>query len=1258
VSSDPLLGPLQNNGGPTSTQALGAGSPAIDAAAPTTAASPCPPPGVDQRSAPRPFNGRCDIGAFEFGATPPSGGGTVISVLTAQGVNFTGQNGIAITAVVATFTDSQPTGNPSSYSASIGWGDGQSSAGTIIPTITGGKVQGTHTYNLPGFYTVTTTIRKTDGAVATATATAHIVVHYRIEAKAFIPFLVVVDPVLHFEWLTYQQTSTYDNPIFNEAQCVSVKQSDQANTWVSTHYVGDIHAGFPGFWRSDNVLDFDWDGTGITNAMQTRSEGTTHRVKVYWINGKIKFCIQQDTAKLDGSVSRQTGPNSFSVQIGGPAGINPMVPYQPAPFIINLNGTANPDFGLSLSYTTSGFPSWGLEVTRNGQRALTDVINDVSCLGPTDVLETNGVVNLSLGLARFKSKANLGVSLTGSTPPANHWATLCTQNAGNLFGILPTSSSPPGTAAALVSAATGTTFSPTGSTSGRLTPSRSATSSTSPTTSSSLTTSSTTGTIAGTVTDASGQGLVNICVAATNPFGAVYSSTVTARGGSYALSGLAPGAWLVRFAECGGGTHLSQWFNGKATAVGADQVVVNAGATTSGINASLAGGGGTVAGLVTDSSSGAPLANICVHAQDSRGDFADAQATGKTGTYKVGGLPAGNYVVSFSDCPRSDYLPQIYKNAGSTRTATLVAVTLGTNMPNINASLTLGGQVTGMVTDTANTVLPNICVVAVQASTGAVVDSTQTNTSGAYLLDQLPAGKYLVEFSDCNGGNHLAATTANQVTVTNGATTSGINTALSLGATITGTITDTSGQPVTGACAKVESTTAGGPRSLSGQTGSTGAYTVASLPSGAYTVEFLDCAGGNHAPQWFNAQASLGSANPVTVTAGATTSNINGQLPGGGVIAGNVTAAAAPVADLCIMVQDPAGNFVIGGGTDTSGNYTITGLTAGSYVVDFKDCLGGNHVEQTAGPVSVTAGATTTVNAALVLTGSIHGTVTDASSHPLIDVCVSTQSTATGAATMATTDSAGAYTITGLPAGGYTVQFRGCSVANANFVMQWFGGALNPGGATIVNVSAAVTTNGINASLANGGSIAGTVTDSAGAAASNICVAGMPNGTAIAAPVGTATDANGRYTLPGLASGNYALVFSDCTGGSHLNASSGTLAVSAPGAVTGVNVQVASGGTITGLITDLGNGFPVPGTCIDAFPTGASNPTGSTIDNADGTYSLGPLPPGAYNVEFSDCAGGGHTTQWANNKTSQGAADVITVNAGTATSGVNAALSP
>jgi hypothetical protein len=90
--TDPLLGPLQDNGGSTWTEALLAGSPAIDAGDNAQ----CPP--TDQRGVSRPQDGNwdgeavCDMGAYEF----PQGISLIPSVQSGSGepgvsINYTFQ---------------------------------------------------------------------------------------------------------------------------------------------------------------------------------------------------------------------------------------------------------------------------------------------------------------------------------------------------------------------------------------------------------------------------------------------------------------------------------------------------------------------------------------------------------------------------------------------------------------------------------------------------------------------------------------------------------------------------------------------------------------------------------------------------------------------------------------------------------------------------------------------------------------------------------------------------------------------------------------------------------------------------------------------------------------------------------------------------------------------------------------------------------------------------------------------------------------
>ncbi|HZS46659.1 MAG TPA: choice-of-anchor Q domain-containing protein [Blastocatellia bacterium] len=100
VNTNPLLGPLQNNGGPTFTQALLPGSPAIDAGSTSGA------PTTDQRGVTRPQNGTVDIGAYEVRATSNSS----TSVIT-SGSPSNGGSPVTFTAtVVAVGTSGTPTG--------------------------------------------------------------------------------------------------------------------------------------------------------------------------------------------------------------------------------------------------------------------------------------------------------------------------------------------------------------------------------------------------------------------------------------------------------------------------------------------------------------------------------------------------------------------------------------------------------------------------------------------------------------------------------------------------------------------------------------------------------------------------------------------------------------------------------------------------------------------------------------------------------------------------------------------------------------------------------------------------------------------------------------------------------------------------------------------------------------------------------------------------------------------------------------------
>ena len=79
IRKDPVLGPLQDNGGPAPTMSLAPGSPAID----TAGATSCP--ATNARGVLRPAGGSCDIGAFEL-ARPAATTGPASSIATGSAV--------------------------------------------------------------------------------------------------------------------------------------------------------------------------------------------------------------------------------------------------------------------------------------------------------------------------------------------------------------------------------------------------------------------------------------------------------------------------------------------------------------------------------------------------------------------------------------------------------------------------------------------------------------------------------------------------------------------------------------------------------------------------------------------------------------------------------------------------------------------------------------------------------------------------------------------------------------------------------------------------------------------------------------------------------------------------------------------------------------------------------------------------------------------------------------------------------------------
>jgi hypothetical protein len=114
-------------------------------------------------------------------------GGSIADVtdapLSASGAVVVAVEGLAaVNLRVATFVDSDPASSTSKFSASIAWGDGGLTTGTIVPDGTGAGhfvVLGSHTYTESGVFPVTVAVAD-QGGVVTAAASATYVVDFLV----------------------------------------------------------------------------------------------------------------------------------------------------------------------------------------------------------------------------------------------------------------------------------------------------------------------------------------------------------------------------------------------------------------------------------------------------------------------------------------------------------------------------------------------------------------------------------------------------------------------------------------------------------------------------------------------------------------------------------------------------------------------------------------------------------------------------------------------------------------------------------------------------------------------------------------------------------------------------------------------------------------------------------------------------------------------------------------------------------------------
>ena len=201
---------------------------------------------------------------------------------------------------------------------------------------------------------------------------------------------------------------------------------------------------------------------------------------------------------------------------------------------------------------------------------------------------------------------------------------------------------------------------------------------------------------------------------------------------------------------------------------------------------------GQIAGTVTELTEGPEdvyLQNVEVlaypyHSEGSKLPAGYAK-TNEKGEYTIAGLAPGSYEVEFSPTLESglNFVTQYYENTSWRAQAKPVEVKEGETVKKIDATMKVGGEVSGTVTDAwTHAPLSRVYVVAVGLG-GGFAGVTDTNAGGEYTIPGLASGEYKIEFVAPTYivqyyNDQSVLTGANPVTVQQGNTTSAIDATL------------------------------------------------------------------------------------------------------------------------------------------------------------------------------------------------------------------------------------------------------------------------------------------------------------------------------------------------------------------------------------------------------------------------------------------------------------------------------------------------
>ncbi|EHQ88486.1 InlB B-repeat-containing protein [Desulfosporosinus youngiae] len=332
------------------------------------------------------------------------------------------------------------------------------------------------------------------------------------------------------------------------------------------------------------------------------------------------------------------------------------------------------------------------------------------------------------------------------------------------------------------------------------------------------------------------------------------------------------------------------------------------------------------------------------------------------------------------------------------------------NVPNTHT-------VSGTITDTDGTPVSGATVTLTDTNDSSKTYTGTTDADGNYSIPGVPDGDYTVTVTKGSEtlGNGSIAVEGDDVTDESADIT--VTPPTISTHTVSGTITDTDGTPVSGATVTLTDTNDSS-KTYTGTTDADGNYSIPSVPDGDYTVTVTKGSEtlGNGSIAVEGDDVTDESADITVTPPTISTHTVSGTI---------TDTDGTPVSGATVTLTDTNDSSkTYTGTTDADGNYSIPSVPDGDYTVTVtkgSETLGNGSIAVEGDDVTDES-ADITVTPPTISTHTVSGTIKDTNNSPVSGATVTlTDANDSSKTYTGTTDADGNYSISGVPDGTYTI---------------------------------------------------------------------------------------------------------------------------------------------------------------------------------------------------------------------------------------------